>query len=152
MKIEQHDIAQHNNGLATVHEVKLQRLKEDWGETAINNAIEKLRAFQIAIPSWALGTGGTRFGRFASAGGEPRTLEEKIQDVGLLHRLNGASGAISLHIPWDIPTDVNRIKTLAAQHGLVFDAVKSNTFQDQPNAPLSYKFGSLQHVDESVRQ
>lgn len=152
MKIEQQAIAQHNDKLAATHDIKLQRLKEDWGEATVENAIEKLKAFQIAIPSWALGTGGTRFGRFAISGGEPRTLEEKIEDVGLLHQLNGASGAISLHIPWDIPTDVDQIKQLATQHGLLFDAVNSNTFQDQPDAPLSYKFGSLQHVDKAVRQ
>jgi L-rhamnose isomerase / sugar isomerase len=113
--------------------------------------LEKLVAFQIAIPSWALGTGGTRFGRFAG-GGEPRSLEEKIEDVGLLHALNKSGGAISLHIPWDIPSDANAIKTLAAQHGLKFDAVNSNTFQDQPDQPVSYKFGSLQHVDKAVRR
>ena len=152
MKIEHQEIEKHNETFAAVHEVKLQRLKEDWGAKVVEDVIAKLLAFQIAIPSWALGTGGTRFGRFASAGGEPRTLEEKIEDVGLLHKLNAASGAISLHIPWDIPTDVNQIKKLAAQHDLIFDAVNSNTFQDQPNAPLSYKFGSLQHVDKAVRQ
>lgn len=118
--------------------------------------IQKLIDFQIAIPSWALGTGGTRFGRFPG-GGEPRSLEEKIADVGLLHALNRASGAISLHIPWDIPTDAEAIKELAVSHGLAFDAVNSNTFQDQPDqpdgqTPLSYKFGSLQHVDAAVRQ
>jgi L-rhamnose isomerase/sugar isomerase len=42
--------------------------------------IQKLVDFQIAIPSWALGTGGTRFGRFAG-GGEPRTLEEKSKTL-----------------------------------------------------------------------
>src|SRR5581483_10101013 len=107
--------------------------------------------FQIAIPSWALGTGGTRFGRFGG-GGEPRTLEEKIEDIGLLHALNRSSGAISLHIPWDIPETTSHIKTLAAQNGLRFDAMNSNTFQDQPNQKLSYKFGSLQHVDKAVRK
>jgi len=152
MKIEHKDIALHNETLITVHERQLQRLKEDWSTTAIEQAIAKLMAFQIAIPSWALGTGGTRFGRFAISGGEPRTLEEKIEDVALLHQLNGASGAISLHIPWDIPNDIEKIRTLASQSGLLFDAVNSNTFQDQPNAPLSYKFGSLQHVDKAVRQ
>ena len=30
-----------------------------------NKLVEKLRAFQVAIPSWALGAGGTRFGRFS---------------------------------------------------------------------------------------
>lgn len=113
--------------------------------------LQKLKDFQIAIPSWALGTGGTRFGRF-SGGGEPRNLEEKIADVGLLHALNQSSGAISLHIPWDIPTDPSATKALAAQHGLAFDAVNSNTFQDQPNQAHSYKFGSLQHVSKATRK
>jgi L-rhamnose isomerase/sugar isomerase len=122
--------------------------------SGINNpadVIEKLTAFQIAIPSWALGTGGTRFGRFPG-GGEPRNLEEKIEDIGLLHSLNRSSGAISLHIPWDIPSDTENIKALAEQHELRFDAMNSNTFQDQPGQKLSYKFGSMQHVDKAVRK
>src|SRR5690554_2262411 len=105
----------------------------------------------MAIPSWALGNGGTRFGRF-SGGGEPRTLEEKIADVGLLHALNQSSGAISLHIPWDIPKDVADIQALAESYNLAFDAVNSNTFQDQPVQEYSYKFGSLCHTDAEVRQ
>jgi L-rhamnose isomerase / sugar isomerase len=70
----------------------------------------------------------------------------------LLHALNGSSGAISLHIPWDIPTDAQVIKNLAAQHHLKFDAVNSNTFQDQPDQALSYKFGSLQNVNKAIRK
>lgn len=112
--------------------------------------IKRLMEFQIAIPSWALGTGGTRFGRFAG-GGEPRSLEEKIEDIALLHTLNKSSGAISLHIPWDIPQNPQAIKALAAQHGIRFDAMNSNTFQDQPSQKLSYKFGSLHHVSKAVR-
>ncbi|MGZ3944258.1 MAG: TIM barrel protein, partial [Mucilaginibacter sp.] len=110
-----------------------------------------LEAFNIAIPSWALGTGGTRFGRF-SGGGEPRNLEEKIEDVGLIHALNRSSNSISLHIPWDIPDNAPLVKALATQLGLHFDAVNSNTFQDQPGQKLSYKFGSLHHVDKAVRK
>jgi L-rhamnose isomerase / sugar isomerase len=113
--------------------------------------LQKLGDFQVAIPSWALGAGGTRFGRF-SIGGEPRNLEEKIEDVGLLHALNRSSGAISLHIPWDIPKNSAHIKALAAQHGLKFDAVNSNTFQDQKEQEHCYKFGSLQHVQKDVRR
>jgi L-rhamnose isomerase/sugar isomerase len=70
----------------------------------LDGVIAKLAAFQVAIPSWALGTGGTRFGRFPGPG-EPGNLEQKLEDVGLLHALNQSSGAISLHIPWDIPKD-----------------------------------------------
>lgn len=113
--------------------------------------LQKLIDFQVAIPSWALGTGGTRFARFPG-GGEPRSLEEKIEDVGLLHALNRSSGAISLHIPWDIPENATQIKALAALHGLRFDAMNSNTFQNQPGQKLSYKFGSMQHVERAVRK
>ncbi len=137
---EQH-LKEHNKKLAFVSA----------GVDNIDEVINKLMDFQVAIPSWALGTGGTRFARFAG-GGEPRSLEEKIEDVGLLHQLNRSSGAISLHIPWDIPQNPSSIKALAAQHGLRFDAVNSNTFQDQPGQEHSYKFGSLQHVDKAVRK
>lgn len=116
-----------------------------------DDLIAQIQQLQIAIPSWALGTGGTRFGRFP-IGGEPRNLEEKIEDVGLLHALNRASGAISLHIPWDIPENAEHIRSLAAALGLKFDAVNSNTFQDQPDQPYSYKFGSLCHTDAAVRR
>lgn len=149
MRIDQSVINEHNQQYISKH-------KESYGYAAsqINNTeaiLEKLIAFQIAIPSWALGTGGTRFGRF-SGGGEPRSLEEKIADVGLLHALNKSSGSISLHIPWDIPTDYASIKSLASAYCISFDAVNSNTFQDQPQQALSYKYGSLQHVDKEVRK
>lgn len=149
MQIEKYKIDSHNNDLLAAHNKKLAALKDDLQDT--ENVIQKLMDFQIAIPSWALGTGGTRFGRFAG-GGEPRSLEEKIEDVGLLHQLNRSSGAISLHIPWDIPKDAKSIKVLAAQHGLRFDAMNSNTFQDQTDQKLSYKYGSMQHENKAVRK
>jgi L-rhamnose isomerase/sugar isomerase len=149
MIIEKHQLDAHNSDLLASHKRKL-----DFIAGEISNAqaiIEKLIDFQIGIPSWALGTGGTRFGRFP-AGGEPRNIEEKIEDIGLLHKLNAASGAISLHIPWDTADNVPAIKALVAQHGLRFDAMNSNTFQDQAGSPESYKFGSLQNVDKGVRK
>ena len=142
-------IEENNDSLAAAHKRSYEYIA---GST--NNAeaiIQKLIGFQVAIPSWALGTGGTRFGRFSGAG-EPGNLEQKIEDIGILHALNQSSGAISLHIPWDIPSDANAIKKLATMHDLKFDAVNSNTFQDQASQPLSYKFGSLQHVDKAVRR
>ncbi len=149
MTVDKNELQSFNENNIKEHQRKFNFIKE--GFANVEEIIQKLMAFQVAIPSWALGTGGTRFGRFAGAG-EPRSLEEKIEDVGLLHALNNSSGAISLHIPWDIPTDANAIKSLAAQHGLLFDAVNSNTFQNQPDQKESYKFGSLQHVDKTVRK
>lgn len=117
----------------------------------VDKLVDQIASFQVAIPSWALGAGGTRFGRFA-IGGEPASLEQKIEDAGLIHALNGSSGAISLHIPWDIPEDTAAIKQLAKEHDLIFDAVNSNTFQDQKDQKHSYKFGSLSHTDAAVRK
>jgi L-rhamnose isomerase/sugar isomerase len=149
MQLTKQIIQEHNQSLLPGHKKQFDFVAEELND--LPRIIDKLIAFQIAIPSWALGSGGTRFGRFPG-GGEPRNLEEKIEDVGLLHALNQSGGAISLHIPWDIPRDAHAIKTLAARHGLKFDAVNSNTFQDQPDQTLSYKFGSLQHVDAGVRR
>ncbi len=149
MQLGKNTVEEHNDLVRPQHKSEFEFVSK--GIKDLNKVIEKLSAFQIAIPSWALGTGGTRFGRFPG-GGEPRSLEEKIEDIGLLHALNKSSGAISLHIPWDIPKDARAIKTLAAQHDIRFDAVNSNTFQDQPDQQYSYKFGSLQHVKKEVRQ
>ena len=146
MKIDKKDIGAHNDALIKAHQKRLESLEANTAPI-----IDKVSKFQIAIPSWALGTGGTRFGRFPG-GGEPRNLEEKIEDVGLLHSLNRSSGAISLHIPWDIPTDAAKIRAHAASFDLRFDAMNSNTFQDQPDQEHSYKFGSMQHVKKAVRQ
>ncbi|MEO6456041.1 MAG: sugar isomerase, partial [Ginsengibacter sp.] len=140
MLIEKNKIEEHNQLLLAGHKRKFEFIAKDIKD--VTTVLQKLVNFQVAIPSWALGTGGTRFARFAG-GGEPGSLEEKIEDVGLLHALNNCSGAISLHIPWDVPTDPKAIKALAAHYGLRFDAMNSNTFQDQPGQALSYKFGSM---------
>ena len=113
--------------------------------------IKKIEDFQIAIPSWALGAGGTRFGRFGFQG-EPSSLELKIDDVGIIHSLTQSAGAISLHIPWDVPQDYNAIKELAKSHDIMFDAVNSNTFQDQKDSKESYKFGSLSNTSKAARE
>jgi L-rhamnose isomerase/sugar isomerase len=149
MILDKNRIAEFNGLHAATHKRKFDFLASEIKN--VEDVLQKLIDFQVAIPSWALGTGGTRFGRFAGAG-EPGSLEQKLEDVGLLHALNQSSGAISLHIPWDIPENYAAIKAQAAQLGLQFDAVNSNTFQDQKDQELSYKFGSLQHVNKAVRK
>jgi L-rhamnose isomerase/sugar isomerase len=149
MRIEKNRIAESNNSQLAAHKRKFDFAAENISN--VESIIQKLMEFNVAIPSWALGTGGTRFGRFPG-GGEPGTLEQKMEDVGLLHALNQSSGAISLHIPWDIPENYQEIKSLASSFDLKFDAVNSNTFQDQKDQELSYKFGSLQHTNKAVRK
>lgn len=149
MQIDKKQLAIENESLVKAHQKSFSVLAENIPNTEA--ILQQLIDFQVAIPSWALGTGGTRFGRFPG-GGEPRNLMEKIDDVGLLHALTNAAGAISLHIPWDIPENADTIKKHAASLGIQFDAVNSNTFQDQPGQVLSYKFGSMQHVNRAVRK
>ncbi|CAN5396113.1 L-rhamnose catabolism isomerase [soil metagenome] len=153
MRISIDKIKDHNNKEASGHEDSFKFLFDQLSNIGVDaiGVIERLTNFQVAIPSWALGAGGTRFGRFRM-GGEPRNLEEKIEDVGLIHALNSSSGAISLHIPWDIPDDPEAIKQKAESLNIRFDAVNSNTFQDQKDQDHSYKFGSLCHTDKAVRQ
>lgn len=118
---------------------------------AVDALVQKLSDFQVAIPSWALGAGGTRFGRF-SYHGEPSSLEQKIEDIAILHALTQSAGSVSLHIPWDVPSDYNAIRELAKANDIIFDAVNSNTFQDQLGAQESYKFGSLGNNSQAVRE
>ncbi len=152
MGITRQQVETFNQRVITDHRSDFQSLNQKLlrKNLVVDDLISEIQRFQVAIPSWALGAGGTRFGRF-SIGGEPRNLEEKINDVGLIHALTQSAGSISLHIPWDIPEDADAILTLAKSQGLVFDAVNSNTFQDQSDQALSYKFGSLCHTDEAVR-
>ncbi|WP_159020993.1 sugar isomerase [Algibacter sp. L3A6] len=153
MKIEQNHIQDTNKKDLTSHQEHFDFLSNSLTKKGVdvNKIISKLQDFQVAIPSWALGAGGTRFGRF-SFYGEPSSLEQKIQDVGVLHTLTQTAGAVSLHIPWDIPQDYNAIKEIASGLDIKFDAVNSNTFQDQANAKESYKYGSLSNVSQAVRQ
>jgi len=152
MRISTEQIQKENESQKGVHAPAFDYLSNALERQGIAVApiIEQLQAFQVAIPSWAMGAGGTRFGRF-SFYGEPATLSQKLEDVGVLHALTQSAGAISLHIPWDVPEDYTAIKEQAKGLGLVFDAVNSNTFQDQKGAKASYKFGSLSAIDEAAR-
>jgi L-rhamnose isomerase/sugar isomerase len=146
-------IGTHNEQLAASHKQDLDNLGESLSRRGqnIESIVSTVAAFECAIPSWALGTGGTRFGRFPGQG-EPSNIFEKMEDVAVIHQLTTTAPAVSLHIPWDEPDDPAELRDHAASLNLGFDAVNSNTFQDQADQPVSYKFGSLCHTDAAVRQ
>lgn len=145
--------------IAAENEKRLGTLKADYaalGEQLARRGIdidavkERVARFGIAVPSWGTGTGGTRFARFPGEG-EPRHIFDKLEDCGVIHKLTAATPRVSLHIPWD-KADPQALKDKAAKLNLGFDAMNSNTFQDQPDQALSYKFGSLSHSDAAVRR
>lgn len=130
---------------------------EALGETLARRGVDidalkaRAAAFEVAVPSWGVGTGGTRFARFPMDG-EPRNIFDKLDDCAVIHQLTGATPRVSLHIPWDKHDDPAELKAYAAARGLGFDAMNSNTFQDSSEQVLSYKFGSLSHTDAAVRR
>ena len=68
----------------------------------IEKMTERAGAFRVSVPSWGLGTGGTRFARYPGPG-EPRNVFEKVEDCEVVLRLVRSTPGISLHIPWDEP-------------------------------------------------
>ncbi|TXG39555.1 sugar isomerase [Seonamhaeicola maritimus] len=153
MKIQKQQVLDYNEKSLKSHEESFDFLANKLSKEGhdISGIVSKLSDFQVAIPSWALGAGGTRFGRF-SFYGEPSNLEQKIEDIGVLHSLTQTAGAVSLHIPWDIPSDYAAIKEKADALNIKFDAVNSNTFQDQKDAAETYKYGSLSNISKAVRE
>jgi L-rhamnose isomerase / sugar isomerase len=117
---------------------------------AIGDILAKAADFGVATPSWGVGTGGTRFARFPGEG-EPRDIFDKLEDCAVIQQLTRTTPTVSLHIPWD-KADPSRLKESSERLGLRFDAMNSNTFQDQPGQERSYKFGSLSHTDPATRR
>ncbi|CAN5235711.1 L-rhamnose isomerase [soil metagenome] len=113
---------------------------------AFDDIAARLEALAIEVPSWAYGNSGTRFKVFGSPGA-PRTIQEKIADAAMVHRLTGLAPSVALHIPWDLVDDYAALAAFAAEHGVALGTVNSNTFQDD-----DYKFGALTHTDKKIRQ
>ena len=111
----------------------------------------KVQSYGVAVPSWGVGTGGTRFARFPGPG-EPRHVFDKMEDCAVIHQLSNATPRVSLHIPWDKVDDPVELKQRGDALGLGFDAMNSNTFQDHAGDSYSYKYGSLSHVSAETRQ
>ena len=145
-------IEQTNDKAAASLRADYDALGEHLDRRGIDIAAIKARvaSYGIAVPSWGVGTGGTRFARFPGAG-EPRDVFDKLDDCGVIHRLTAATPSVSLHIPWDAQPAAD-LNSKAEEVGLTFDAMNSNTFQDQPDQAHSYKFGSLSHTDAATRR
>jgi L-rhamnose isomerase/sugar isomerase len=149
-----------NDRIAAENGKRLKWLDEDYEHLGrqlarrgadIEALTQRAMAFRVAVPSWGVGTGGTRFARFGGPG-EPRNVFEKIEDCEVIFKLVRSTPGISLHIPWDRPESPTELRAFADARGLFFDSMNSNTFEDQPDQARSYKFGSLSHTDPAVRR
>jgi len=116
----------------------------------IDQIKDRVAGFSVAIPSWGSGRGGTRFAKFPIAG-EPTNIHEKLEDCAVVQQLSRVTPRVSPHFPWDKVADYGGLREEASELGLGFDAINSNTFQDQAGQPLSYATGSLSANDPAVR-
>ena len=108
-----------------------------------------LGSLRFETPSWGFADSGTRFGKFLQASAA-RTLEEKLEDAGAVHKYTGICPTVALHIPWDKPAEGSSwsvTKSIADNYGVGIGAINPNVFQDQ-----CYKYGSICHTDADVRQ
>ncbi len=144
--------------VATDNDKRATALKADYealGATLVRRGVDiaavtrKVAEFFVAVPSWGVGTGGTRFARFPGTG-EPRGIFDKLDDCAVINQLTQATPNVSLHIPWD-KADARELKAKGDALGLGFDAMNSNTFSDAPGQAHSYKYGSLSHTDAATR-
>jgi L-rhamnose isomerase/sugar isomerase len=110
----------------------------------------QVASFSVALPSWGSGRGGTRFAKFPIPG-EPTNIHEKLEDCAVVNQLSRVTPRVSPHFPWDFVDDYRALREEAEGLGLGFDAVNSNTFQDQRGQAHSYRNGSLTATDPAVR-
>lgn len=146
-------IAEHNaKGLEALHE-DYEALGRKLARTGIDiDAIKKrVAGFSVAVPSWGAGRGGTRFAKFPIPG-EPTNIHEKLEDCSVIHQLSTVTPRVSPHFPWDKVADYKALREEASELGLGWDAVNSNTFQDQVGQAHTYANGSLSSQDAGARQ
>ena len=145
-------IARHNAKRITALNDDYASLSKSLERRGSNIDAIKQRAakLELATPSWGAGVGGTRFARFPMPG-EPTNLDEKLEDCAVVQQLCRVTPRVSLHFPWDKVTDAKAVRERGEELGVGFDAVNSNTFQDQAAQTRSYRYGSLSHTSADVR-
>jgi len=111
-----------------------------------DTALERLAQLQIETPSWGYGNSGTRFHVYPWPGAA-RTVEERIADAALVHRLTGCCPSVALHIPWDAVDDYGELRRIADARGIRIGAINPNLFGED-----EYRLGSLCHPDVKVRE
>jgi L-rhamnose isomerase/sugar isomerase len=141
--------ARHVDALEEDYQALGRRLARDG--LSVDAVKEKVAAFSVALPSWGSGRGGTRFAKFPIPG-EPTDIHEKLEDCAVVQQLCRTTPRVSPHFPWDKVEDYAALREEAEALGLGFDAVNSNTFQDQPDQRHSYRNGSLAATDPAVRE
>jgi L-rhamnose isomerase/sugar isomerase len=133
-------------------------LGEELAESGIQigQVKEKLKAFEMEVPSWVFGAfGGGRFGDYMPPG-PALDLKSKLRDAAMIHKLTGAAPRVAIHTGWDKPDDVAfadiqpdhfaESRAFAVEQGIDFGAVNPTLFLKGTH------FGSLSSTLPEVRR
>lgn len=107
---------------------------------------QKLKEQRIGTPSWGYGDSGTRFHVYHRPY-SPRTLEERLDDAAVVHRLTGVCPYVDLHTAYDKSDDWEKIKRYAAERGLQIGAINPHLFEED-----DYMLGSVCNPSQQVRR
>ena len=85
-------IANQNAKSLVAHKADYEALSRQLERRDIDIEAMTLRAmaYAVAVPTWGVGTGGTRFARFPGLG-EPRDIHEKLEDCGVINQPDAAT-------------------------------------------------------------
>jgi L-rhamnose isomerase/sugar isomerase len=99
---------------------------------------EKVKHFEVEVPSWVFGVfGGGRFGDYMPPG-PARDFRSKLRDAALVNALTGATPRVAIHTGWDKPQEVAfadirpehfaESRRYALEQGIDFGAVNPTLF------------------------
>ncbi|MBN1491048.1 MAG: sugar isomerase [Phycisphaerae bacterium] len=109
--------------------------------------VTALKNLAIETPSWGYADTGTRFGKFHQPACA-RTMKEKLEDAGVVHKYAGICPTVATHVLWDFPNGPDAtVIDYAKKCGIEIGAINPNVFQDQ-----CYKFGSFGNPNETSRK
>src|SRR5260221_6625376 len=91
-------VASTNREAEAAHAEDYEALKRQLARRGIDIEAMTKRAmdYAVAVPTWGVGTGGTRFARFPGPG-EPRNIFDKLEDCGLINQLSRSTPTVSPH-------------------------------------------------------
>ncbi len=125
------------------------------GNSAFDSIRKKWREFDIEVPSWGFGRGGTRFGTYPEAS-DPKTGVERIKEAKRFFELTGKGKRVALHFPWDGENESEVIALGKALTGLGLEAgaVNANFFsmRDDTSLDARLRYGGLISPFDDIRE
>jgi L-rhamnose isomerase / sugar isomerase len=85
----------------------LDYLKAEFGEAAVERAVEFTSKFEVEIPGWQFWAGFGGGGRFdtANSGGAARNTIEIAEDAAFVHKLTNSTPLVGVHVLWFLSRD-----------------------------------------------